>query len=204
MRLRSAFTTKEISISRIETFSDAVFAIAATLLILDIKVPELEEHKNIYALAHGLWDYSDEMMAWAIGFIYICKFWLDHHHTLFLAGSANMMTVLLNIFVLLGISFVPYSIAVMGQYPHNPVSLSFFGAVAALNLFLLFLLKRHVLRCHAKPNLIESQAVCPTYVGIVGPLLYIVAATLTWINFPIAYALYILVPILGLFRITRS
>jgi uncharacterized membrane protein len=130
------FRQGELRLTRIEALSDGVFAIVVTLLVLELKVPALTDHASVSELAHALVDLPPKFVSWLISFIIVCKFWLNHHHILGLARHADYATVWLNSLFLLGQSFIPFPTALAGEYPTNPLAVSFFGFVFALNAFL--------------------------------------------------------------------
>ncbi|MGC4051485.1 MAG: TMEM175 family protein [Paludibaculum sp.] len=74
------FTRGELHLNRIEAFSDGVFAIIVTLLVLELKVPTLPQHAGVAELRNSLFDLAPKFLSWLISFIIVCKFWLNHHH----------------------------------------------------------------------------------------------------------------------------
>ena len=116
--------------TRIEAFSDGVFAIIVTLLVLDLKVPDLHRPRARASFASGSPISAPKFLSWLISFIIVCKFWLNHHYVLSFARSANYALVRLQ-FALFSMcqSFVPFPTAMMGAYPRNPLAVSFFGCI---------------------------------------------------------------------------
>src|SRR5438552_2440548 len=133
MRFFTRFAQGELRLNRIEAFSDGVFAIIVTLLVLELKVPALKEPRSVEELAHHLVELLPTFLSWLISFIIVCKFWLNHHYVLGLARHANYAMVWLNAFFLMFQSFIPFPTALMGEFPANPLAVSFFGGVMALN-----------------------------------------------------------------------
>ncbi|HXZ24745.1 MAG TPA: TMEM175 family protein, partial [Nitrospiria bacterium] len=133
MNVFSRFTGGELRLTRIEALSDGVFAIILTLLVLELKVPLLQEPRSAAELAHRLLELSPKFLSWLISFIILCKFWLNHHHVLGLARYADYAMVWLNALFLLGQSFIPFPTALMGEYATNPLAVSVFGLVMAIN-----------------------------------------------------------------------
>jgi len=89
MRLFARFTQGELRLTRIEAFSDGVFAIVVTLLVLELRVPALKDHGSVAELAHALFELTPKFVSWLLSFIIVCKFWLNHHHILGLARHAD-------------------------------------------------------------------------------------------------------------------
>jgi uncharacterized membrane protein len=74
-----------LRLTRIEAFSDGVFAIIVTLLVLVLKGPGLRDPRSASALGHQLLALVPQLLSWLISFVIVCKFWLNHHHVLGLA-----------------------------------------------------------------------------------------------------------------------
>lgn len=130
------FKRGELRLTRIEAFSDGVFAIIVTLLVLELKVPPLKEHASAAELWHQLGELLPKFLSWLISFIIVCKFWLNHHHVRGLARHADYGLVWLNSIFLMGQAFIPFPTALMGEYATNPLAVSLFGCVFAVNTLL--------------------------------------------------------------------
>jgi uncharacterized membrane protein len=97
--------------SRIEAFSDGVFAIAITLLILEIKVPTAEND-----LAAQLLRQWPSYVAFVISFAFIGIMWINHHRLFTHIRRSNNALMILNLALLLGVTAVPYPTAVLAQH----------------------------------------------------------------------------------------
>jgi uncharacterized membrane protein len=195
MRLLSRFRDGQLRLNRIEAFSDGVFAIVVTLLVLELKVPALKEHASVAELAYALRDILPKFLSWLISFIIVCKFWLNHHHILGLARQADYGFVWLNSIFLLGQSFIPFPSALMGEYPDNRLAVSFFGLVFALNTLLFLALQAYIVRRLIKPELAPLQDPHGVLKGLVGPASYLLGASLAWISVYAAFVVYALTPL---------
>ena len=187
MRLLSRFLDGQLRLTRIEAFSDGVFAIIVTLLVLELKVPHLKDHASVAELAHALRELLPKFLSWLISFIIVCKFWLNHHHILGLARQAD--------FFLLGQSFIPFPSALIGEYPDNRLAVSFFGAVFALDTLLFLALQAYIVRRLIKPELAPAQEPHGVAKGLVGPASYLLGAGLAWVSVYAAFAVYALTPL---------
>ena len=100
--------------ARIEAFSDGVFAIAITLLVLDLKVPrELHEGQTLTsALAHQWPAY----VAFVTSFLTILVMWINHHRMFTLIGRADDRLLIFNGLLLLGITVVPFPTSLVAEY----------------------------------------------------------------------------------------
>lgn len=103
----------EIEFSRIVAFSDGVFAIAITLLVLNLSigtdVPDDE-------VADAIWDQRGNFLAYAISFAVIGRFWLVHHRFFGEVKAFNNRLLGLNILYLGFIVLIPFSSEVLGEY----------------------------------------------------------------------------------------
>ncbi|MCX6351296.1 MAG: TMEM175 family protein [Bacteroidetes bacterium] len=102
---------------RLEMFSDGVFAIAITLLVLEIKIPNHEDlHKagGLYQYLFHLWP---SFLSYALGFIFIGIYWSNHHHLFnYVIKKTDHVFNLINVIFLMTIAFMPFSTAILGEY----------------------------------------------------------------------------------------
>ena len=98
--------------ARIEAFSDGVFAVAITLLVLDLKVPP----PGSRGLLAALWNQWPAYLAYMASFATIGIMWINHHRLFVVIRRADHMLLLLNGLLLLGVTFVPYPTAVVVEY----------------------------------------------------------------------------------------
>jgi uncharacterized membrane protein len=189
------FKRGHLKLNRIEAFSDGVFAIVVTLLVLELKLPTLNDHASVSELAHGLYELAPKFLSWLISFIIVCKFWLNHHHILGLARHADYGFVWLNSIFLMGQSFIPFPTAMMGEYHLNPLAVSAFGCVFALNTLLFIALQRYIVRNLIKPELAALQDPHALIKAMVGPASYLVGALVAWVFIPAAFVVYMLTPL---------
>ena len=182
-------------LSRIEAFSDGVFAIVVTLLILDLKVPFLVLRANTHELAHHLVDLTPELFSWLISFVIVAKFWVNHSHVLGLARRADYALMWLNLLFLMGQAFIPFPTALMGQYPTNALAVSLFGGVMAVNTVLFIGVHRYILRHLLKPD--RAAEIVPGIIAksFVGVGFYLLGAGAAWISPYLACALYAITPV---------
>jgi uncharacterized membrane protein len=119
---------------RVEAFSDGVFAIAITLLILEIKVPRPEDSATA-DLASALLSLWPSYFAYTLSFVTIGIYWARHHYIFKLYQRTNHILNLLNLNLLLWISFLPFPTAVLATYirdRQNQKTAAIFYAIALL------------------------------------------------------------------------
>ena len=98
---------------RIEAFSDGVFAIAITLLILDIKVPQVHEESELLSALAGQWP---TYLAFLTSFSTIGIMWINHHRLFNLIGRSTHSLLILNSLLLMGVTFVPFPTSLASEY----------------------------------------------------------------------------------------
>ena len=133
--------------SRVEAFSDGVFAIAITLLVLDINVPEADlDH-----LARALADLWPTYLAYLISFLAIGGVWLEHHRLFSCLRRVDGMLMRRNLLLLLFVSFLPFPTrltadAVTVSREAERVAVALYGATLLLIALTLALMWRHAAR----------------------------------------------------------
>ena len=100
---------------RVEAFSDGVFAIAITLLILEVGVPEAS-FDNLW---RGIVDQWPSYLAYATSFLTIGGIWLAHHGIFRRLQSANQQVMLINLLLLMAVSFLPFPTKLMAEAIHD-------------------------------------------------------------------------------------
>ncbi|MEW6126950.1 MAG: TMEM175 family protein [Acidobacteriota bacterium] len=110
----------ELTTQRVEAFSDGVFAIAITLLILEIKIPHLGGTSDGKTLAQALMGLWTSYFAYVVSFITIGIYWANHHYLFKFFKKTDHLFNLLNVFFLMCISFLPFPTAVLAEYMNNP------------------------------------------------------------------------------------
>lgn len=102
--------------SRVEAFSDGVFAIALTLLILGIKVPDLDNLASSTKLFHALVNLWPSYFAFILSFTAVLIMWINHHGFFKYLKKINSAFLFSNGFLLLTVTFINYPTAVLAKY----------------------------------------------------------------------------------------
>ena len=103
-----------LSFERVVFFSDAVFAIVITLLVLELKVPHLTEH-NEPALQHALFELIPRVLGFVISFLIIGLMWVEHHRIFRYIDDYDAGLLWRNLLLLLCVSFVPFPTALFSE-----------------------------------------------------------------------------------------
>jgi uncharacterized membrane protein len=166
------------ALERLVFFSDAVFAIAITLLVLEIKVPHLEHKEEAFgpALA-GLFP---QFFAFALSFLVIGRFWMSHHQLFDSVQSYSPKLLWPNLFYLMAIAFMPFATALLGD------NLAMFGPALFYNVTLLVigLLAWHLVRRVKKLGLSEVPLTGQQGGSLAVILGALISIALTWVSPP--------------------
>src|SRR5512142_1097043 len=126
---------EQLGLERIVFFSDAVMAIAITLLAIDIRVPEIDPSVAAQQPGARLSAIGPHLMTFFISFIVIGVYWISHHRYFGYIKRYDTRLILLNFVFLFFIVCVPFLASLLGQYVFLPLALiTYTVAIAALGL----------------------------------------------------------------------
>jgi uncharacterized membrane protein len=137
-----------ISPGRLISFSDGVFAIAVTLLVFNLKVPDIPANDVHRLLPGAIMNMVPHFVTYLISFLLIAVFWTVHHRMLHLVIHVDYIFIWINVFYLLMISFIPFPSALMGTYPDEAVSMMFYICCMFMVVGLSMLMWRYATRDH--------------------------------------------------------
>ena len=116
-------------LERLIFFSDAIFAIVMTLLILEIRAPDNVPSDvaatEVPSLVWALWP---KFFSYVLSFLVIGTYWIAHHQTFRYVRSYNRTLLWLNLVFLLSISFIPFPTDLLGEYGELRFSVIFYAA----------------------------------------------------------------------------
>jgi uncharacterized membrane protein len=134
-RERGSAGSKELD--RIVNFSDGVFAIVITLLVLDIRVPEIPADLVSQELPSRILDLEPKFLSYVISFLVIAIYWQAHHRVFRPIKSYDSTLLWLNVLFLMAISFLPFPTSLLGEYGEEQLSVVIYAATAAVASLLL-------------------------------------------------------------------
>jgi len=123
-----------LEFARVANFTDAVYAIALTLIVVELKPPSLDSavmaaggHEAASQLGEALWEMRDEISIFFIAFAVMGSYWFQSHR--FFAGLRGVDTayVIMLLPYLACVAFLPFPAATMGRYSENPMAVSTFA-----------------------------------------------------------------------------
>ena len=143
--VRQLLHTVLLSKGRVEALTDGIFAIAMTLLVLELKVPDLPKSAASHELLYRLGEEAPAWMSFLLSFMYCGLLWFLHHLAMHFVRHMQALLVWLNLLFLMSISIWPFSCALLGHFIRNRAAVEiYFGNVllAALLLWAQWLFAR--------------------------------------------------------------
>ena len=179
--------------ARIEAFSDGVFAIAITLLVLEIKIPS--PGASLAAVLLHEWPFY---LSFVISFAFIGIMWINHHRLFTHIKRSDNKLLILNLLLLMGVTSVPFPTAVLalnlGEPGQRPAALLYSGTYVYVAIVFNWLWRyasgsrRHLLDADVDPTAVKHISRQYAF----GPLAYLICFGLAWISVPASLALNIL------------
>ena len=186
-----------LSFERVVFFSDAVFAIVITLLVLELKIPHLSEH-NEPALRQALIELLPRVAGFVISFLIIGLMWIEHHRIFRYIADYDAGLLWRNLFLLLCVSFVPFPTALFSENFWSRTAFilyaASFGAVATVKL----LIWRHATKAKLlKPDVTPAFQRRIARRSLAVPLASAAAILLSFISLWFAPISFMLIPLLA-------
>jgi uncharacterized membrane protein len=185
-----------LGLERMIFFSDAVFAIAVTLLALDIQLPKTVGGVSDAVLFQNLLSIWPKYLSYIISFMVIGFFWMGHHRKFRLIIRYDKTLLYLNHLMLMVVAFMPFSSSVISEYGNQTGTIFY-----ALTLILMDLISaviwyyashnHRLIRPNLDPQIIHIELMRVLMVALV----FIVSIGITWINNDLAKLSWILVAV---------
>jgi uncharacterized membrane protein len=159
---RTADPVMESGTNRLKSLSDGVFAIVITLLVLDLRAPHLTNPTSSAELLGEIVKLWPKLLSYLISFLMAGIYWVGHRNIFEAIQRTDRTLLWLNNLFLLGVSFLPFPAAILGEYNLNAMALTIYGAnlaVISLSLYWLFSYaarRQHLLGPHASPGLLSA------------------------------------------------
>lgn len=186
---------------RVETLTDSVFAIAMTLMVFNMKVPEIPAGSVGWELSRKLLGMWHEFMIYAISFLVLGIYWVGHHNHFHWIRKTDRKSLWINLAFLFTVTLIPFSTILVGRYPEQRDAIIFYGVNLALVGLLLY---AHLSYATGAGHLVDP-AMHPGMIRLAkkliltGPAACLVAIIVAFFHPGVATLLYLLVPIFYVF-----
>jgi uncharacterized membrane protein len=184
---------------RLEAFADAVFAIAITLLVIEIRLPPHEEVLRVGGVGPALLQLWPSYVGYVISFIVIGIMWANHHNLMKLVDRVDHGFITLTLLLLLCVAFLPFPTAVMAEHLADPdtheraVAVAFYCGCFTVTAIFYFLMwwhaarNRRLIATHVSDEAV--RAITRAYLP--GSLLYLAATLLAFVHVGISLAIVV-------------
>jgi uncharacterized membrane protein len=175
---------------RLEAFSDGVFAVIITIMVLEMKSPH---GTSLAALRPVL----PVFFSYVLSFIYVGIYWNNHHHLLHAAQHVTGGILWANLHLLFWISLTPFTTAWMGENHFAPWTVALYGVILLFAGMAYYILTKMLIAHHGKDSTLATS-IGSDRKGKVSVVVYATAIPLSFVRPWIAFACYIMVAIMWL------
>ncbi len=197
------FTPRDAeSTSRIESLSDNIFAVAMTLLVLDIKVPLHSTGTNLWPFIAPLWHH---VRTFAVSFFIVGLYWVLHHHVFLSIRRSNRTLLWINLLFMLFVVITPFSTGLLGAFDDSRTAIVVYGLnvmVLGLSLQAIWLYATHGRRLvspRLETRVIRSEA----WRLMIMPSICAIAIATSFFSTTTSIGIYILAPFLHFLPVGR-
>jgi uncharacterized membrane protein len=178
---------------RIEALSDGVFAVAMTLLVIDLRVPELAQQSTFAALGLEVLKLWPHFLSYAVSFLIVGLYWVSHQLLFDLIRRSDRGLLWINIIFLLFVAVIPFSTALLGRYHDNHFAILLYGANLILVGLALQTLWTYATTNHRLVDAsLEAQTIRLGTVRLMAvPLIGALSMVITFVNVPLGMAIYV-------------
>jgi uncharacterized membrane protein len=175
---------------RLEAFSDGVFAVIITIMVLDMKSP----HGTTLAALRPV---LPVFFSYVLSFIYVGIYWNNHHHLLHAAQHVTGGILWANLHLLFWLSLTPFTTAWMGENHFAPWTVALYGVILLFAGIAYFILTKSLIAHHG-PDSMLAASIGKDRKGKVSVVVYASAIPLSFVRPWIAFGCYVIVAIMWL------
>lgn len=176
--------------TRLEIFSDAVIAIAMTIMVLELRAPHDASWNALVPLV-------PIFLSYVLSFVFLAIYWNNHHHLLTATDHIDGHIMWANLHLLFWLSLIPFTTAWMAENEFAPVPVAAYGIILLLAGVAYYLLQRTILR-HCDANNALREALGKDGKGRTSVALYALAVALAFLNQWLAIGVYVIVALMWL------
>jgi len=175
---------------RLCALTDGVFAIAITLLVLDLQLPEDPDTPIATSILNAL----PKFYSWIISFFALGTLWLQHHTILAQLRRVDMTSLWLNLVLLLFVSVTPWTTSLLGTYSHQPLAVVIFSGGLGLAWLAMSLIWLHgFYNGHLRPEITAPEpGLLTTLVSVRGSIIALLAIAIAYFDTSLAIFVWLL------------
>jgi uncharacterized membrane protein len=175
---------------RLEAFSDGVFAIIITIMVLDLRVP----HSTSFAALRAV---VPVFLSYVLSFLYVGVYWNNHHHLLHAAERVDGKVLWANLHLLFWLSLAPFTTAWLGENQIAPGPVAMYGIMLLFAGIAYFILTKALIAQHGTESNI-AKFIGKDRKGLASVLIYAVSIPIAFVWPVVSCAAYVLVLIMWL------
>lgn len=173
---------------RLEAFSDGVFAIIITIMVLELHAPEGKSFQDLLPVL-------PKFVSYILSFVYVAIYWNNHHHMFQVVKHVSGKILWTNMFLLFCLSLVPFVTAWMGENHFSPSPVALYGVVLIMASISYYILIGSLIRIHGKDSLLATS-IGGDFKGKISIVIYGAGILLSYLNPFIGFGLYSLVALI--------
>jgi uncharacterized membrane protein len=185
----------EIGKNRLESFSDGVIAIIITLMVFNVKFPDMPSDLSSSETWKEVWNIRPQFLAYLLSFVLLGVYWVNHHHFFHALKTTDRNILWWNLNLLFWLSLIPIPTSFMAQHPMKAEATAMYGfnvLAASLSFILMGRYSRAKnLMIH---NISKRRRQRLSRMNRTGTVLYIISIFAGYISVYISYVIFIIVP----------
>ncbi len=181
---------------RTEGLTDGIFATVMTILVLSLVVPTITGPNASTTLQADVYGLLPNLFAYIITFIFLGVLWISHQNMFSHIENIDLNVTWINLLLLLSVGLAPFSTALLGRYPLQPIAVLAYGinalAVSTLfNILWFYPRVKHLVHEEPNPEIIAKRS----RIVLIGPTVYTLAIIFSFVSTEISLGLFVFVTI---------
>jgi uncharacterized membrane protein len=189
------YYTMTMSKDRLETFSDGVFAIILTLLVLELHVPNIPDHASLVVYAAAMMPLLPKFISFVFSFFIVATHWIAHHYFFRNIRRTPLGLVLLNNLFLLWLCFMPFPTAMLGDHPTDQFPILLYAVNQLLAAFTFFAFRWYAQRNNLLEDTPVARAMGPKH-SLPAISIFTISIIFAFVNVYLSLLCFLLVPLI--------
>jgi uncharacterized membrane protein len=194
----------KIGTTRVETFSDGVIAIIITIMVLSLKLPDINHPDSAWTVQHQLKTLIPYFITYAFSFLMIGIFWINHHHMFHMLEKTDEKLLMLNLLFMFWMSLIPLSTAMMGANLMIEDSVALYGFIMLMTTVSFAIMRSYTISKNLvhkdtdqeitrKIRWVSLKARSKSYLGSVA---YLFSVPMAYVNIYLAFVFFLIAPVI--------
>jgi uncharacterized membrane protein len=194
----------KIGTTRVETFSDGVIAIIITIMVLSLKLPDINHPDSAWTVQHQLKMLIPYFITYAFSFLMIGIFWINHHHMFHMLEKTDEKLLMLNLLFMFWMSLIPLSTAMMGANLMVEDSVALYGFIMLMTTVSFAIMRSYTIRKNLvhkdrdqeitrKIRWVSLKGRSKSYLGSAA---YLFSVPLAFVNVYLAFVFFLIAPVM--------